>query len=100
MRAALIQHVGQGSYVLPAACFGLTTAELEQLQERIADDAPGSAEPPDPEDADGEDLPGGDDDLPADGEDASLAEGSEPGEGDLTLPASIPDELPEQRQAA
>ena len=100
MRAALIQHVGQGSYVLPAACFGLTTAELEQLQERIADDAPGSAEPPDPEDADSEDLPGGDDDLPADGEDASLPEGSEPGEGDLTLPAFIPDELPEQRQAA
>ena len=31
MRAALIQHVGQGSYVLPAACFGLTADEVAML---------------------------------------------------------------------
>ncbi len=100
MRAALIQHVGQGSYVLPAACFGLTTTELGQLQERTAADALGSTEPTDAADADGEDLPGEDDDLSADGEEASLAEGLEPGDGDLSLAALMPDELLEQRQAA
>ena len=92
MRAALIQHVGQGSYVLPAACFGLTTTELEQLQERTADDAPGSAELPDAEEADGDGLPGEDD--------GPLTNGQEPDKDDPPFQGHVPDELPEQRQPA
>ena len=38
MRAALIEHVGQGRYVLPAAHFALQAAELGELQKRVAGD--------------------------------------------------------------
>ena len=38
MRAALLEHVGQGRYVLPNACFALQAEELSALQKRIADD--------------------------------------------------------------
>ena len=41
IRAALIAHVGQGTYVLPAARFELSDAELEALRESIADGAAG-----------------------------------------------------------
>ena len=45
MRAALVQHVGQGTYVLPAACFGLIADEVAALQENTADDAQDPASP-------------------------------------------------------
>ena len=38
MRAALLEHVGQGHYVLPGACFALQADELSELQKRIAQD--------------------------------------------------------------
>jgi hypothetical protein len=38
MRAALLEHVGQGRYVLPGACFALQAEELSELQKRIAQD--------------------------------------------------------------
>ena len=38
MRAALIEHVGQGRYVLPAAHFALRAAELSELHDRIEAD--------------------------------------------------------------
>ena len=45
MRAALLQHVGQSRYVLPAALFKLQAAELTELQKQIAaDQAPDRGE--------------------------------------------------------
>lgn len=38
-RAALIEHVGQGTYVLPAARFALTVQEQVDLRQRIAHEA-------------------------------------------------------------
>ena len=71
MRAALLQHIGQGRYVLPAACFGLQAEELAQLQKRIRDDRepepnvddeePGNGPEDGPEDSEGEDIGGSDD---------------------------------------
>ncbi len=88
MRAALIQHVGQGTYVLPAACFGLTAEEVAQLQERTADDAGASAQPSDEDEADAGDPPDPDDEP---GEDAQLLRDAvQHGSG----------KLPEQHQAA
>ncbi len=55
MRAALKEHVGQGIYVHPAACFGLTDDEQKDLARRRADDLAGDSTPAgqDPEDPDG-----------------------------------------------
>ncbi|GAV35675.1 chromosome-partitioning protein Spo0J [Roseomonas sp. TAS13] len=62
-REALIAHVGQGPYVLPAARFALTPSEVARLDAKAADDA---ADP----DSDEEDLdePSGDLDPEATGE--------------------------------
>jgi ParB family chromosome partitioning protein len=38
-RAALIEHVGQGTYVLPAARFALTEQEAAELRQRVAHEA-------------------------------------------------------------
>ncbi|MDT8278518.1 ParB N-terminal domain-containing protein [Roseomonas mucosa] len=74
-REALIAQVGQGTYVLPAARFALTTDEMAKLRVRAADTAA------DPET--GEDEP---DELPDDLEDeASGEEGDEDG-----LPPTLP----------
>ena len=49
-RAALIEQVGQGTYILPAARFALTRAELERLEAKAADRASyAAAEQDDPE---------------------------------------------------
>ena len=52
MRAALLQHVGQSRYVLPAALFKLQAAELIELQKQISADRA----PPGEDRASGEDL--------------------------------------------
>ena len=54
-RAALIEQVGQGTYILPAARFALTRAELERLEAKAADRASYAA----PEQEDSEGLPDG-----------------------------------------
>ena len=41
IRAALIAHVGEGTYVLPAARFALSREEVADLQQRIASDEAG-----------------------------------------------------------
>ena len=46
MRAALIEHIGQGHYVLPAARFALQGDELTCLQERVAVSTAAESEPP------------------------------------------------------
>jgi ParB/RepB/Spo0J family partition protein len=48
-RAALIEHVGQGTYVLPAARFALTKAELEKLAAKAAERATYDPDEEDPE---------------------------------------------------
>jgi ParB/RepB/Spo0J family partition protein len=48
-RAALIEHVGQGTYVLPAARFTLTKAELEKLAAKAAERATYDPDEEDPE---------------------------------------------------
>ena len=96
-RAALIEQVGQGTYILPAARFALTRAELERLEAKAADRASyAAAEQDDPEglsdaeegddlleDADGAGAPGEDDGddgddltglLPRQNNDAGLAQ--------------------------
>ena len=96
-RAALIEQVGQGTYILPAARFALTRAELERLEAKAADRASyAAAEQDDPEglsdaeegddlleDADGAGAPGEDDGddgddltglLPPQNNDAGLAQ--------------------------
>ena len=93
-RAALIEQVGQGTYVLPAARFALTRAELDRLEAKAAVRATyGSVEEDEPEELsngeEGEDLPnaaaeagapseedGGDltADLPPPGNDAGLTQ--------------------------
>ena len=61
MRAALIEHVGTGSYVHPAALFELTAAELAEHARRVAtdqeperndDEGDASDDAPDPDEAD------------------------------------------------
>ncbi len=85
IRAALIAHVGKGTYVLPAARFALSRAEVAGLQRRAAEDTasaiednPKEADPAAAEQVDGvpidtkelgesadeEDGPGDDADLP------------------------------------
>ena len=88
MRAALIQHVGQGTYVLPAACFGLMAEEVAQLQDRTADDAEDPAEPFDEDEAHVGDPPEPDDEPREDAQ--LLRDAAQHGSG----------ELPEQQQAA
>lgn len=59
-REALIAHVGQGTYVLPAARFALTTEEVAKLEARAADNFAGPDSDEDPEDLpDGLDDDGG-----------------------------------------
>ena len=74
MRAALIEHVGQGRYVLPAAHFALRAAELSELHDRIeADRSPdpiGEADESVDEGVDSaDDLAGEVDDVDASGSD-------------------------------
>ncbi|MCG7354682.1 ParB N-terminal domain-containing protein [Roseomonas mucosa] len=83
-RAALIEHVGQGTYILPAARFALTRTELERLEAKTADRAAyGSAE-----EDESEGIPDGDEgEDPTDDADEAGAPGEE-GEDDLT--ANLP----------
>ena len=77
-RAALIEQVGQGTYVFPTARFALTTAELETLKARSAETATYGADEEDPEG-----LPDGEEggDFP-DGSEPAAAPGDE-GEDEL-----------------
>ena len=74
MRAALIEHVGQGRYVLPAAHFALRADELSELHDRTeADRSPdpiGEADESVDEGVDSADDPAGEvDDVDASGSD-------------------------------
>ncbi len=93
MRAALKEHVGQGIYVHPAACFGLTDDEQKDLARHRADDLASDNTPAghDPEDPDGSE----------DGvESASEDQGQDEEEdaGVVTLPP--PDDAMERQAAA
>ena len=55
-REALIAHVGQGAYILPAARFALSTDEVAKLGARLADHAD-----PDTDEDDPDGLPDDDD---------------------------------------
>ena len=93
IRAALIAHVGQGTYVLPAARFALNDAELEALRESIADDAAGPYVP----EASDED----DDEQRVDGNDAYAA-GDGRNEDDANEAVDrvlTADDLPDQQAA-
>jgi len=83
-RAALVEHFGQGTYVLPAARFALTRAELERLETKTMDRASyATSEQDDPEG-----LPGAEegDDLLEDADEAGA-----PGEDDGDdFPAVLP----------
>lgn len=71
-REALIAHVGQGTYVLPAARFALTSAEVTTLSARAADYA---ADP----DTDEDDPDGLVEDLDAEATGEEVEEGLTPG---------------------
>ena len=96
IRAALIAHVGEGTYVLPAACFALNSAEVEELQERIAADEAGPfvVEPLDDDEAGAE---RGADEADADDLGGTAAEEDDPSDGE-DLPPWSPD-LPQQPEA-
>jgi ParB family chromosome partitioning protein len=98
-RAALIAHVGQGTYVLPAARFALTKQEEAELRQRIADEArherrrvegasvPADEDDPAPGEGREEPMPEADADEPALDEDgagtwAVEAAGEDSGPGD------------------
>lgn len=76
-REALIAHVGQGTYVLPAARFVLTADEVAKLQGRVAHHAADAGL--------GEDEP---DELPDDLEEATGEEGDEDGPPSALPPAN------------
>ncbi len=73
-RAALIEQIGQGTYILPAARFALTTTELAKLEAKAAERAAyASTAEDDPEEPladveEGENLPRGRRDTGAHGE--------------------------------
>lgn len=97
VRAALIAHVGEGTYVLPAARFALNPAEVEELQARIAADEAGpfADAPLDDAEAGAE---RGADEADADNLTGIAAEEDDPGDGEDMPPPWSPD-LPQQPEA-
>ena len=79
MRAALIEHVGQGHYVLPAARFALQAAELSELHNRIeADRSPDHSHDVDADGVEGADSADGLDREVNDAEAGAFDESDEP----------------------
>ncbi|MDA8249134.1 MAG: ParB N-terminal domain-containing protein [Rhodospirillales bacterium] len=97
IRAALIAHVGEGTYVLPAARFALSPVEVEELQERIAADEAGpfADAPLDDAEAGAE---RGADEADADDLGGTAAEEDDPSDGEDLPPPWSPD-LPQQPEA-
>ena len=83
-RAALIEQVGQGTYVLPAARFALTRAELKELEAKSADRTAYGAS----EEEESEGLEGGQqgEDLHGDVDDAEAARDEERNDRPTDLP--------------
>jgi ParB/RepB/Spo0J family partition protein len=95
MRAALTEHVGEGSWAHPEALFDLTEAERTALDKRIAQDRAGN-DAPDEDDPDAEQC---DEDLEAQADDAGEdGDGSDAEAGEGFVPPATG--RPEQRLAA
>ena len=95
MRAALKEHVGQGIYVHPGACFALTGDEQKDLARRRADDLAHDSTQAghDPEEPDGSDDGAG-----SASEEQDQDQDDEGDVGTVTLPP--PDDVMERQAAA